>query len=277
MQADPPRPPAVPSQWHALIPARSTTGAVRVVGFSGIVRSSKRAGVMKKSSVVLALALLAAACGGPDANREPAVNDLVGEAGSSGDGEPTPTDAVATDSAVETENTTTATTSDLPTDPAVADQDSAAATDESGYWTAAQLCTLFDDDEVTNLFGASAQATAFEQAELEDLSICSWPDPDSSEALPPTLILVRQELNDGQDIQFGEGVTITGADYVDHRPAWLPGRDFLVLKVADQQILFDYVADTPGAYDVVIAAATEWVTNQADAAPAMTQSRRERL
>jgi len=181
---------------------------------------------------------------------------------SSGNTETTGTDTASAPSATDSGTAATDTDDESQTDPPTADQDSPPATGEGGYWTAAQLCTLFDDDQVTNLFGTSAPAVAFEQFQLDDDSICSWPDPDSSEVLPPALILVRQQLNDGQDIQFGDVVNIAGADYGDYRPAWLPGRDFLEVRADDQWIYFDYLSNTPGAYDLVLGAATDWVSRQ---------------
>lgn len=130
-----------------------------------------------------------------------------------------------------------------------------------GAWGVAQLCTLFDPSAVTAAFSLEGVAIVDEQYEDSEVAVCSWNDPADASLAPRGIVKALQEPAGGF-VQLEEPVDIPGAANVDHRPDFLPGRDFLVVEANGQILQLDYLSATVGSLEFVSEAATRWVAAQ---------------
>lgn len=131
----------------------------------------------------------------------------------------------------------------------------------AGDWTATQLCGLMQGEGVAAVYGTTGTPVPMEDFEDPDQSICSWPDPDSTDVVPPTLVRLVEIESTGLIVD-GVPVDVPGADEVDYREVWLPGEDFLVVTAGGRELTIRYTSGASAGLDLAVAAATEWATRQ---------------
>ncbi len=133
----------------------------------------------------------------------------------------------------------------------------------AGHWSAAQLCSLATLGEVKAIF---PDTTIAEEPGIDDpdWSACIWRNT-AVDLLDPasSLLTASHDPYDGSEFSESfERITVLGADQALYTPDF-GGEPVVIVTVADQRLMIDFPADTPGARELAETMASMWATLQA--------------